>query len=68
MGAGLVLVSGAGLGLNTNWARTWPTCVEPESLAHDDKGHGCTNRIVDPPDRGAARVLKDTLSWLANDR
>ena len=25
-------------------------------------------RIVEPPDQDAARVLKDTLSWLANDR
>jgi ArsR family transcriptional regulator len=25
-------------------------------------------RIVEPPDQNAARVLKDTLSWLANDR
>jgi ArsR family transcriptional regulator, arsenate/arsenite/antimonite-responsive transcriptional repressor len=25
-------------------------------------------RIVEPPDQDAARVLKDTLAWLANDR
>ena len=25
-------------------------------------------RIVEPPDRDAARVLKDTLTWLDNDR
>ena len=25
-------------------------------------------RIVEPPDGDAARVLKDTLAWLANDR
>lgn len=25
-------------------------------------------RIVEPPDADAARVLKDTLAWLANDR
>jgi ArsR family transcriptional regulator len=25
-------------------------------------------RIVQPPDKDAARVLKDTLAWLANDR
>lgn len=25
-------------------------------------------RIVEPPDQDAARVLKDTLTWLGNDR
>ena len=25
-------------------------------------------RIVEPPDEDAARVLKDTLAWIANDR
>ncbi len=25
-------------------------------------------RIVEPPDEDAARVLKDVLAWLANDR
>lgn len=25
-------------------------------------------RIVEPPDQGAERVLRDTLAWLANDR
>jgi len=25
-------------------------------------------RIVEPPDKDAARVLKETLTWLANDR
>jgi ArsR family transcriptional regulator len=25
-------------------------------------------RVVEPPDADAARVLKDTLAWLANDR
>jgi|SRR5712692_6734356 len=25
-------------------------------------------RLVEPPDQDAARVLKDTLSWRANDR
>ena len=25
-------------------------------------------RIVEPPDQDAARVLADTLAWLANDR
>ena len=25
-------------------------------------------RIIEPPDADAARVLKDTLAWLANDR
>lgn len=25
-------------------------------------------RIIEPPDEDAARVLKDTLSWIANDR
>jgi ArsR family transcriptional regulator len=25
-------------------------------------------RIVEPPDEDAARVLRDTLTWLANDR
>ncbi len=49
-------------------SRLWRICAELGIVGARRQGPWMHYRIVEPADQDAARMLKDVLAWLANDR